>query len=860
MRHYSVLAGLGWFAAVGLVVAACGSNGSACGDCDDGIACTLDACNEADGTCQHAPIQDLCPQGQICDLAVGCKAAPPCSSDAECDDFDPCTDDTCDTISGCRYTLNTAACNDGNPCTEHDTCADGVCAGTAASCDDGNLCTTDSCVEGLGCQHADNALDCDDDNACTTGDVCAQGVCGGVSITCDDDNLCTDDGCDPASGCTATNNTAACDDGNACTVGEACADGACVGGTNTCVCAEDGDCIGFEDGDLCNGTLHCVNSACVLDPATLISCDPSGDTACQHNTCNPADGSCAMQDVLDGSSCDDGDACTTGEVCGAGACAGGAEVCCGDSTDNDSDGLTDCLDSDCVVDDLCGACTGTLAEVRAAALGQVSPPICLDAVRVTSVRPITADANGYYIQKGQTGPAVFVFQDSEVPTVAVGNTLRLRVSNLVDYFGLLEVNGSVIESNDGLAGSVADLVQDFTNGPAIGEGTESELVRIDDAVVVSGNGSAWMVAYADFAYQINVYSNLWSTVQPCPGMRVGLQAPAGQFNANYQLTPHRPEDFLASDPAGCTLQVGDCRLQGPASISGDAGNPVDVYGRVNVSGLTDQSSGNDFWPSVLAQVGVGPDGSSPADPGWTWFDAMPNPGWNDASDPGKDEYVGTLTLPAPAGSPYDYAYRFSGDHGATWTYCDLDSSLNDYDPAQAGDLQVIGDSPFHLFFSEYVEGTSYNKAFEVFNAGSDPVDLANCQIVFYSNGSPVPSTPIALVGTLAADDVFVICHGSADAALLPLCDQLTGSLNFNGDDAVALACGGVVMDVIGQIGFDPGSSWQGASGATTQDHTLERMCNVTRGDALGTDVFDLDLEWLGLPIDTFSGLGSRGCK
>ena len=38
---------------------------------------------------------------------------------------------------------------------------------------------------------------------------------------------------------------------------------------------------------------------------------------------------------------------------------------------------------------------------------------------------------------------------------------------------------------------------------------------------------------------------------------------------------------------------------------------------------------------------------------------------------------------------------------------------------------------------------------------------------------------------------------------------LDGGTFFNGDDAVALSYNGVNIDVIGQIGFDPGSSWGG---------------------------------------------------
>lgn len=45
------------------------------------------------------------------------------------------------------------------------------------SCDDGNPCTTDSCDPATGCKFENNTLACaDDGNACTN-DVCSAGIC-----------------------------------------------------------------------------------------------------------------------------------------------------------------------------------------------------------------------------------------------------------------------------------------------------------------------------------------------------------------------------------------------------------------------------------------------------------------------------------------------------------------------------------------------------------------------------------------------------------------------------------------------------------------------------------------------------------
>ncbi|HXK16476.1 MAG TPA: hypothetical protein VNG33_01630, partial [Polyangiaceae bacterium] len=80
---------------------------------------------------------------------------------------------------------------------------------------------------------------------------------------------------------------------------------------------------------------------------------------------------------------------------------------------------------------------------------------------------------------------------------------------------------------------------------------------------------------------------------------------------------------------------------------------------------------------------------------------------------------------------------------------------------------------------------------------------------------------------------------------------------FNGDDALALSCGAVLLDVIGQIGVDPGDAW--GAGATA-DHTLRRRCSVSTGLRDGSQPFDPDPEWLVFGADTFSDLGVYDCS
>jgi hypothetical protein len=104
--------------------------------------------------------------------------------------------------------------------------------------------------------------------------------------------------------------------------------------------------------------------------------------------------------------------------------------------------------------------------------------------------------------------------------------------------------------------------------------------------------------------------------------------------------------------------------------------------------------------------------------------------------------------------------------------------------------------------------------------------------------------------------VFVVCNSLIVETTS--CNLLTSSsaLGFNGDDALVLLRDGTIVDVFGQIGVDPGSSW--GSGATvTANATLRRKSAVLAGDAVGTDAFDPAAEWEGFPVDTFSGLGAH---
>jgi hypothetical protein len=163
-----------------------------------------------------------------------------------------------------------------------------------------------------------------------------------------------------------------------------------------------------------------------------------------------------------------------------------------------------------------------------------------------------------------------------------------------------------------------------------------------------------------------------------------------------------------------------------------------------------------------------------------------------------------------------------------------------------------------LFFSEYIEGTSNNKALEIYNGTGAAVNLATgaYSVQMFFNGSATAGLTINLTGAVASDDVYVLAQSSASPAILAQADQTNGSGWFNGDDAVVLRKGTTIVDSIGQIGFDPGTEW-GTGLTSTADNTLRRKPTVLAGDPNGSDAFDPAVEWDGYPTDTFGGLGSH---
>ena len=161
-----------------------------------------------------------------------------------------------------------------------------------------------------------------------------------------------------------------------------------------------------------------------------------------------------------------------------------------------------------------------------------------------------------------------------------------------------------------------------------------------------------------------------------------------------------------------------------------------------------------------------------------------------------------------------------------------------------------------LIISEYIEGSSNNKAIELYNNADTELSLEGYTLGLYSNGSSSVGNSIDLSGTLAANTTYIISNSGADAAILDIADITSTVTYYNGDDALVLTKDGVVVDSFGQVGVDPGSFWSDDT-VQTQNKTLRRKNSITTGRTDSTATFNPSDEWEQFDSDTFDGLGSH---
>jgi len=202
----------------------------------------------------------------------------------------------------------------------------------------------------------------------------------------------------------------------------------------------------------------------------------------------------------------------------------------------------------------------------------------------------------------------------------------------------------------------------------------------------------------------------------------------------------------------------------------------------------------------------------------------------------------------------------AGTFESVITHSTLDATPTDVNLSGTATAPA-GNYATDLFFSEYIEGSSNNKAIEIFNGTGVPVDLS-IYTAKLANSASAWGSPFALTGILAHNDVFVITNSSAALPEIISNSDMTSTLTyFNGDDAVGLFKNDVLIDIIGTIGTDPGTAWPvaGVANATTE-HTLIRKPTVAQGNidwasSAGTDADNS--EWIVQAQNYVADLGSH---
>ena len=153
-----------------------------------------------------------------------------------------------------------------------------------------------------------------------------------------------------------------------------------------------------------------------------------------------------------------------------------------------------------------------------------------------------------------------------------------------------------------------------------------------------------------------------------------------------------------------------------------------------------------------------------------------------------------------------------------------------------------------LFISEYIEGTSYMKALEIFNGTGVTVDLSAYSLMKQKDGKGAFDNQLILEGTLAHNDVYVIALTALSSGDFVTGDMVDLAIShqivfFDGNDAVALYHNGTQIDVVGFV--NQTTDWG-------RDITLVRKAAI----ASPTVAYNIN-DWDQYPVNTLDYLGAH---
>ncbi len=188
-----------------------------------------------------------------------------------------------------------------------------------------------------------------------------------------------------------------------------------------------------------------------------------------------------------------------------------------------------------------------------------------------------------------------------------------------------------------------------------------------------------------------------------------------------------------------------------------------------------------------------------------------------------------------AGTVYYYYVKAYNDQGVGSATSTLNGQISSSGGSNATDL----------FFSEYVEGSSYNKALEISNFTGANIDLSSYVIKKQANGAGAWSSGLSLSGTITQGESYVIANSNASQAVLDKANLTSNAteMSFNGNDPVSLWKNGVLIDIIGTFN---------STASFGTDVTMIRNADVSSPNTTYTTS-----EWTDKPKDYFDNLGTH---
>lgn len=205
---------------------------------------------------------------------------------------------------------------------------------------------------------------------------------------------------------------------------------------------------------------------------------------------------------------------------------------------------------------------------------------------------------------------------------------------------------------------------------------------------------------------------------------------------------------------------------------------------------------------------------------------------------------------APLSETFSFSPTSTGTYSVIFTATDTDGSDTITVDLEVEPEPVAGG---RLVISQYTETESGSipKGIELWNvSGSDiTFDSGPNRLVVNKgiNGDPLAEDVAVESGTVLAGDVFVI--GTSNMS-----PDVVYAFTFNGDDALSVELGGILEDVFGLPGQDPGSAWTGNS-VSTSGQNLQLLDGIFSGDADGWTDPSERFENIGLGSD-LTGFGT----